>query len=100
MGTTMTGSKTMTSNATKLNVFFLCRKGQPASAMRLDREPTARELEAFAVAGLELAAIGACYKKTVACPVNGDGYWYTRRYLLDSAGEIVGSVEDAQGPRG
>jgi hypothetical protein len=91
---------TTTAKTAKPNVFYLCRKGAPASAMRLDREPTADELAVLAGAGLELATIGDRYKKTVACPVNGDGYWYTRRYLLDSAGEVVGSFEDEQGPRG
>lgn len=87
-------------NPAKPDVFYLCRKGAPASAMRLDREPTAHELTCLATAGLELATIGDRYKKTVACPVNGDGYWYTRRYVLDSAGEVVGSFEDETGPRG
>lgn len=84
----------------KNEIFYLCRKGVAASAMRLDREPTAHELTVLAGAGLELATIGDRYKKTVACAVNGDGYWYTRRYVLDSAGEVVGSFEDEQGPRG
>ncbi len=81
-------------------MFFLCRKGVSASAMKLNREPTAQELEVLATAGLELATIGERYRKTVACPVNGDGYWYSRRYVLDSAGEVVGSFEDEQGPYG
>jgi hypothetical protein len=81
-------------------IFYLCRKGAPGSAMKLDREPTAADLECLATAGLELATIGDCFKKTIRCPVNGDGYWYTRRELLDSAGECVGSFEVEQGPRG
>lgn len=88
------------SKSVKPNVFFLCRKGAPGSAMRLDREPTAAELEALASAGFELATIGDRYRKNCACPVNGDGYWYTRRTLHDSAGAVVGSVEDADGPSG
>jgi hypothetical protein len=84
----------------KTAVYHLCRKGVAGSATRLDREPTAHELTVLAGAGLELATVGDRYRKTVRCPVNGDGYWYTRRYLLDSAGEIVGSFEDEQGPRG
>ena len=88
------------SKTTKPNVFFLCRKGVPGSAMRLNREPTAAELEVLAGAELELATVGDRYKKKCVCPVNGDGYWYTRRYVLDSAGEVVGSFEDEQGPSG
>lgn len=84
----------------KSEIFYLCRKGAPGSAMRLDRAPTEHELSVLAGAGLELATIGDRYRKSVACPVNGDGYWYTRRYVLDSAGEVVGSFEDEQGPRG
>ena len=88
------------SNSAKSNVFYLCRKGAPNSATKLDREPTAAELAVLAGAGLELATVGDRYKKVCQCPVNGDGYWYTRRYLLDSAGETVGTMEDEYGPRG
>lgn len=84
----------------KNEIFYLCRKSSPGSAMKLDREPTAHELTALATAGLELATIGDRYRKTCACPVNGDGYWYTRRYVLDSAGAVVGSFRDDSGPSG
>lgn len=80
--------------------FHICRRGEPSSAMRLDGAPTPSELEELVKAGFELACVGGRFRRVCACPVNGDGYWYTRRYLLDGAGGIVGSVEDADGPRG
>lgn len=44
---------------------------------------------------------GKRYRKTVACPVNGDGHWYTRLRLLDAeTGELVTTIEVENGPRG
>jgi len=91
----------MTKNKNKsIEVFFLCRRGVANSATRLDREPTAAELAILATAGLEPATVGEYFMKTVRCPVNGDGYWYTRRELLDADGKCVGTFEVEQGPRG
>lgn len=79
---------------------YLCRRGVPGNVLALTRQPTDAEMAVFALAGMELATVGERYVATCSCPVNGDGYWYTRRYLLDSAGAVVGSFEEENGPRG
>lgn len=79
---------------------YACRPGRPRSAVPLDRPPTAEEWTVLAGAGLYPATLGQRYRKQVRCPVNGDGYWYTRRELLDSSGAVVGSVDDPSGPSG
>lgn len=80
--------------------FHVCREGEPGSAVQLNRTPEAHELAILAKAGLTPATVGKAFRKTVRCPVNGDGYWYTRRELLDSKGAVVGSVRDDSGPSG
>ena len=79
---------------------YLCDRGVPMSAQILTRKPTDEELSALAALGKELATHGETFRRNVRCPVNGDGYWYTRRELLDSNGYLVGSYEVDDGPRG
>lgn len=79
---------------------YACRPGEAHSAVTLNSEPTPREWELLRSVGLEPARVGRPYRQTVACPVNGDGYWYTRRELLDASGVVVGSVRDDAGPSG
>lgn len=80
--------------------YYICRKGVVRSAMKINQKPNQREMDLLSGMGFELARVGKRYRKNVRCPVNGDGYWYTRRYLLDSEGQIVGSFEDYSGPTG
>lgn len=80
---------------------YICRQGVSHSAMLISRRPTKRELSLLAEIGFEMATPSEqTYRKTIACSVNGDGYWYTRRYLLDSTGFVVGSYGDYTGPLG
>lgn len=79
---------------------YMCRKGVPQSAARLTREPTAAEWAKLAELGFERARAGRHYRRNIVCPVNGDGYWYTRCELLDSAGTVVDSADVDDGPRG
>ncbi len=44
------------------------------------------------VSHLEQLRLGKTFRRSVACPVNGDGYWYTAQYLLNDAGEVRGSI--------
>ncbi len=83
-----------------MTTVHICRPGVPRSAMRLNREPSEDEWKIFQQMGFERARLGPRYRHSVRCPVNGDGYWYTRRQLLCPAGTIVGTVEDPEGPRG
>lgn len=80
--------------------YYLCRRGVPHSAMRLDSAPSEADMQVLSKMGFELAKPGKRYRKSVVCPVNGDGYWYTRCTLLDSDGEVVGTFEVDDGPRG
>ena len=57
----------------------------------LDTEPSP---EAIRVLQLQPCKLGRRYRKTVRCPVNGDGYWYYRRELLAPDGTMVGSVAE------
>lgn len=43
-------------------------------------------------AGFQHVTPGKCYRKTVRCPVNGDGYWYTRQELVTADGRVMGSI--------
>jgi len=55
----------------------------------LNRTPDQHQIQ---VLRLEPCKLGQRYRKTVRCPVNGDGYWYTRRELIAPDGTMVGSV--------
>ena len=79
---------------------YMCRRGVPQSAVRLTREPTDAEWAKLAHLGFERAIEGRHYRRNVVCPVNGDGYWYTRCEVLDADGGVVGSAEVVSGPRG
>lgn len=54
-----------------------------------DADPSPEAIEKLR---LVKPAIGKRYRDTVRCPVNGDGYWYYRRELLDQDGQFVGSI--------
>lgn len=71
--------------------YYICRRGVPGSAVEINREPNAAEIEVFAQIGFEMASLGDTFRKTCRCPVNGDGYWYTRVELVDASGFCVGS---------
>jgi hypothetical protein len=79
---------------------YMCRKGVPHSAVRLTREPTDAEWAKLAELGFERATEGQHYRRDVRCPVNGDGYWYTRCEVVDADGIVVGTAEVEDGPRG
>ena len=79
---------------------YLCREGKPWSAIKMNKAPTEENLKILISMGFEVARVGKKYRKNVVCPVNGDGYWYTRRELTDSKGFIVGSFRDDNGPFG
>lgn len=78
----------------------MCKPGNRWSAAELNSEPTEAEWVRLNEMGFHRVTIGERFKKSVCCPVNGDGYWYTRRLLLDPNGFVVGSMEDEKGPRG
>lgn len=89
-----------------MNYGYTCSTGKPYSAdpinskATLDRINSPEGKQVLSGLGMELATEGKRYRRTVVCPVNGDGYYYTRRHLLDSNGLIVGSTRDASGPAG
>ncbi len=83
-----------------MNDIYICRPGSPHSAMRLDTEPSQDDWKIFHRMGFARAELGERYRKNVRCPVNGDGYFYTRRELLCPSGTVVGSVADWDGPSG
>lgn len=51
-------------------------------------------------AGYEQAIPGKIYRKRVACPVNGDGYWYMRQEIVTASGRCVGSIARDDLPSG
>lgn len=55
---------------------------------------------AAALAQFEPGVPGKVYRKRVACPVNGDGYWYHRQEVLNSAGVVCGSIARNDLPSG
>jgi len=79
---------------------FMCIRGKRGSALRLNREPDSEAWAVFERMGYERAIVAKRYRHTVRCPVNGDGYFYTRRYVVDADQNVVGTVEDPSGPRG
>ena len=90
----------MTETNKPRSAVYMCRRGVPQSAARLTREPTDAEWAKLAELGFERAKQGQHYRRNVVCPVNGDGYWYTRCELLDADGVVVGTAEVDDGPRG
>ena len=52
------------------------------------------EIEILKRSGFEVATLGKHYRKYK------DGHFYTRHYLLDSIGTVVGSCRDSDGPSG
>lgn len=85
---------------TQDQMMYVCQCGVPGSAVRLNGEPTADQWTQLAKLGFERATLGERFRRDVACPVNGDGYWYTRVELRDSEGHVVGSAEVPDGPGG
>ena len=79
---------------------YACRLGVPGSVVALNSVPSPPVWATLRGAGLSPATLGPRRRKTVRCPVNGDGYWYTVRDALDEAGGHVGTVRDDDGPGG
>ena len=61
-----------------------------------DRPLSDTEMDAI---GARRVNPGGRFKRTVRCPVNGDGFWYWCRELLtaDAASEYAGAVFDGHG---
>lgn len=73
---------------------YFYHKGVPNSGFKPTREATAAEKETLAGIGVIPAYLGKRFWQRVRCPVNGDGYWYTARYLVDESGNVVGRIAD------
>jgi hypothetical protein len=70
--------------------FFICRSGEPNSAVHLTREPDANQLAFLEKCGWIVPNYAETYWLDVRCPVNGDGYSVEIRRLRDYGDTIVG----------